>query len=101
MRPAARPGRPGASLSVRWPNTTTALCTPEQLGHSIASWVLEGDPDPAELAVLHCCCLHLAVASLLARLAGVETIRGCINQASRLRAAAHTSASGHQSPGAP
>lgn len=82
----------------RWPNTSTALCTPEQLGQSIASWVLEGEPIAAELEVLHACCFHLAVASLLCQLAGVDTMQGCINQASRLRVAARTTASADPIP---
>lgn len=80
-----------------WPATSTQLCTPEDLAESLAGYLLSGEVvDAAEVWVLTCCVFHLAVASLLAQAAGVDTMRGCVNQASELRvkvappAASHT-----------
>lgn len=72
------------------------LCTPEQLGESLAGYMLEGDGSPWEVWTLTCCVFHLSVASVLCGMTGAETMRAAINCAANLRAAGRTNATVHQ-----
>jgi hypothetical protein len=82
-----------------WPLTSTQLCTPEQLGDSLAGYLLSGEvADAGEARVLLCCAFHLPVASLLCQLAGGETMHAAIAQASKLRSKSGGRGLSHHAP---
>jgi hypothetical protein len=80
----------------RWPVSSLELCSVEQLADSLAGYLLSGEATPGEVWALTCCAFHLAIANLLAQLAGDTTRLQVINRASWLRVAARTSASDHR-----
>lgn len=78
---------------MRWPNTTTPLCSPEQLADSLAGYMLSGEVrELGEVWALTLAVFHLPIASLLARAAGADTMQAAISWAVALRVGAHTSA---------